>query len=439
MIKEAIRQVVERTPPERDRHVDLLRAVAIALVVLGHWLVIAVTDVNDEIDGVNALRDLQWIHPFTWLFQVMPVFFFVGGYANLASWRSHREGGGDPTAWVIGRYERLVHPASALFGVLVLAVLVAQALGVDREQAATGAWLATVPLWFLLAYLAIITMTPVTAAAHDRWGLRVPLVLAVVAVGADLARFGAGIGVVGEVNYVVVWLCIHQLGYAWRDGRPSPGPATGWPLLLAGLATLVALTRWGPYPVSVVTAPGQGEQNTEPPTVAILALAIAQLGLAYLTRAPLNRWLRRQRPWTAVVAMNSVVLTIFLWHMAAALAAAVLLYGTETLPAVDVGTTTWWLVRVPWLLGCLVMLAVLVSAFAAIERAAAGKSRSGQTVPGTGLRVALWAGVVAVLAGMLGVAAAGPGSHGPLGLPTAAIVAYGAGVLLFTAAARRIA
>jgi fucose 4-O-acetylase-like acetyltransferase len=438
MIGEGLREAVDKTPDDRERHVDLLRAVAIVMVVLGHWLVIAVTEANDEIDGVNALRDLQWIHPLTWLFQVMPVFFFVGGYANAVSWRSHRERGGDTTSWVLGRYERLVHPAAALLVVLVLAVLASRLTGFDQELAGTGAWLATVPLWFLLAYLAIITAAPLTIALHDRWRLWVPVVLLAVAIAADVLRFGAEIAAVGNVNYVVVWLCLHQLGYAWRDGQLPATARLGWPLLVLGFVVLVLLTRWGPYPVSAVTAPGQDEQNTEPPTVAILALGTAQLGLAYVLRSPLHDWLQRRRPWMAVVAVNSVILTVFLWHMAAAIAAALVLYGTGIIPVVELGSVEWFALRVPWLMGCAALLAVLTATFSVIERRVIARSRSGNTSSGVGAHVIMLIAVGAVLAGMLGIAVAGPGSNGPLGLPIPALASFGVGALLLALAGRTV-
>ena len=37
------RELAEGTPPERERYIDLLRALAIVIVVLGHWTVIVVT------------------------------------------------------------------------------------------------------------------------------------------------------------------------------------------------------------------------------------------------------------------------------------------------------------------------------------------------------------------------------------------------------------
>ena len=57
---------------------DLLRAVSIVIVVLGHWTMAAVT-ADAGIHAGNILSLADWTHPFTWLFPVMPVFFVVGG------------------------------------------------------------------------------------------------------------------------------------------------------------------------------------------------------------------------------------------------------------------------------------------------------------------------------------------------------------------------
>ena len=75
-----LREIAGRTPAERERYVDLLRAVAITLVVLGHWLIAVLDhDVAGRLRGHNALEDITWARPGTWLFQVMPLFFLVGG------------------------------------------------------------------------------------------------------------------------------------------------------------------------------------------------------------------------------------------------------------------------------------------------------------------------------------------------------------------------
>ncbi|MCX9190439.1 hypothetical protein C3Y87_03200 [Carbonactinospora thermoautotrophica] len=71
----------------------------------------------------------------------------------------------------------------------------------------------------------------------------------------DLAHLGLGLPVVGSVNFALVWLCLHQLGFAWRDGTLTRSPVTPGALALGGLAALVLLAVPGPYPVSMVGVP----------------------------------------------------------------------------------------------------------------------------------------------------------------------------------------
>ncbi|HMO11685.1 MAG TPA: acyltransferase family protein, partial [Actinotalea sp.] len=103
-----LRDLAAATPPHRDRYVDLLRAAAILVVVVGHWLTTAVTVTDGRLGGVNLLYVVPWAPPVTWLFQVMPVFFLVGGYANAASLAALRRDGGTATAWVRSRALRLL-------------------------------------------------------------------------------------------------------------------------------------------------------------------------------------------------------------------------------------------------------------------------------------------------------------------------------------------
>lgn len=85
--------MAETTPASRNRVVDLVRVFSILVVVFGHWLMAAVTFEDGEIVPGHLLELADWTHPLTWLFQVMPLFFFVGGYSNALSWRSARRRG----------------------------------------------------------------------------------------------------------------------------------------------------------------------------------------------------------------------------------------------------------------------------------------------------------------------------------------------------------
>jgi fucose 4-O-acetylase-like acetyltransferase len=80
-----------KTPPTRNRYVDFLRAVSIGAVVFGHWLAAApYVDERGELTPTHMLAVSPWTQGLTWVIQVMPVFFIVGGYANGISWRAAR-------------------------------------------------------------------------------------------------------------------------------------------------------------------------------------------------------------------------------------------------------------------------------------------------------------------------------------------------------------
>ncbi|WP_127931295.1 acyltransferase family protein [Nonomuraea polychroma] len=428
-VLQEMRRLAERTPPERERHVDLLRAIAITAVVVGHWLAVHVQAVPwGGVQAGNVLEIVPWTRPLTWLFQVMPVFFLVGGYANALSLTAHRDRGGDAAGWVLRRTDRLVRPTTVVLAVLTGSALAARALGADPGLVGTAVWAAGIPLWFLVAYLAVVVLTPLTHALHRRYGLAVPIVLTVLVGVGDAARLGLETPVAAEGNFVLAWLAIHQLGFAWQDGRLPARPGVGVPMAFAGLVVLVLLTVAGPYPISMVGLAGEEIQNTSPPTLALLALAATQTGLALSLRGPAARWLRRPRPWTVVVAVNSVIMTLFLWHMTAAVLGALALHRTGVLvnpPA----SPAWLLMRLPWLAVLTLILGVLVLVFGPVERRAGPRPAPGAAA-GAVAGVLAVLGLGGVLAGLLGVALTGPDAHG---WPATTLIAYftGAGILRF--------
>ena len=442
-----LRQLAERTPAARERYVDLLRALAITMVVLGHWGITVIGyDRAGRPTGHSALGDLPWAWPLTWVAQVMPVFFLVGGYANAASLAARRSRGGDATGWLIDRSARLVRPTTALLVVLAVGAAVARLRGADPTEIRTVVWFATIPLWFLVAYLVVVPLTPPMYALHRRFGLVVPLVLVGLVALGDLGRIFGPAGL-ATGNYLFGWLAVHQVGFAWYDTRfPDTPPRRRLPLsrragavlVAVGLTALVLLTLVGPYPVAMLNVPGERLDNAAPPSLALLAVATAQLGLILLLRGPAERWLHRPRPWQAVIAVNAVILTVFLWHLTAAVLLTGLLDALGLLPTPRVGSSAWWAWRVPWLLALAVMLAALVAVFGPIEArtrrpgrtGADGRERkpSGHTPLATALVVAGYAGVVA---GLLLNSLTRKAAPEPLGLPAPALVAYlaGAGVL----------
>ncbi|MFI2714577.1 acyltransferase [Micromonospora sp. NPDC018662] len=436
-----LRQLAERTPPGRERYVDLLRALAITMVVLGHWGVTAIGYDHGRPAGHSALADLPWAWPLTWLAQVMPVFFLVGGYANAASLAARRNRGGTATGWLVDRSARLVRPTTALLLVLAAGATVATVRDADPGQVRTVVWFATIPLWFLVAYFVVVASTPPMYALHERFGLAVPAVLVVLVALGDLGRLVGPAGL-ADGNYLFAWLAVHQLGFAWFDAR-SPEHSrrrrlplsrrAGAVLLVGGLVALVLLTVVGPYPVAMLHVPGERLDNAAPPSLALLAAATAQLGLILLLRRPAGRWLRRPGPWRVVIAVNAVVLTVFLWHLTAAILLIGLLDALGVLPTPPVGSAAWWGWRIPWLLALAVMLAALVAVFGPVEaRTRRPRATGPADVGGRRLRTTLAVvGYAALVAGLLLNSLAPKAAPEPLGLPAPALAAYlaGAGLL----------
>jgi hypothetical protein len=134
-----------------------------------------------------------------------------------------------------------------------------------------------------------------------------------------------------------------------------------------GLLGLIVLTNVGIYPRSMVGTDVETVSNMNPPTLCIVALTMWQVGAAMLLRERVSRWLEKTRPWTAVIAANSMIMTVFLWHMTAYLLAILLLHPLGLGHPTD-STASWWLQRPLWILGPALLLGVFVVIFGRFER-----------------------------------------------------------------------
>ncbi|MFJ2853131.1 acyltransferase family protein [Streptomyces rubiginosohelvolus] len=415
----SVRELAGATPATRDRYVDLLRVASLGAVVLGHWLMAAVTP-----DGVgNLLAVVPALQPLTWLLQVMPVFFFVGGFSHALSYRSllrkRPEGseGSVYSAFLRARLQRLLRPTMVFVLVWGAAALLVQLLGGGGGLTGVTLRMVTQPLWFIGIYLAMVAFTPPLLRLHERYGWGAFAGLAVAAGAVDVLRFAAGVPYVEFLNFAFVWLAVHQLGFLRADGRIHPRRAA----LLAGggLVTAAALVALGPYPLSMVGMPGEKVSNMAPPTLALLAHGLWLVGAVELLRAPAARLLERPRVWRAVVAANGVAMTAFLWHLTAMFG----VYGALLALDVDLpepASAAWW-TQVPLRLALAAALtAALVAAFRTFERPAAPTTAPGAPgASGAGPLAAL--GATLCLLGVLGLSMVGFG--GPLDGRTALLIA----------------
>jgi fucose 4-O-acetylase-like acetyltransferase len=360
--------LAEQTPASRDRYVDFLRAASITVVVLGHWLSAMVGWEDGALSVRNAVGLVPGLWCTTWLLQVMPVFFFIGGFSNFTSLESAIRRGVSAAGFLRTRVVRLLKPTAAFLGVWAVVLVALHFAGIVKPAHMKSTVLLFGPLWFLAVYLAIMALTPVTRGLHRRFGAVALAVLGLGAAGMDVLRFSLKVPAVGWANFVFVWVFAHQLGFFYADGTFARARRrTLLAIAVGGLAGLLLLTHTGMYPKSMVGTGFEKASNMTPPTVCILALTFWLVGAAMWLRAPVSRWLARPGPWKAVIAANSVIMTVYLWHITAyavtfGLLALVGFAGSQP------GTARWWLERPIWLFGPAVVLGILILLFSRFER-----------------------------------------------------------------------
>jgi len=410
-------EFADRTPASRNRYVDFLRAVSMLVVVVGHWLAAApYIDETGALVATQTLTILPWTTWLTWILQVMPIFFMVGGYANCVSWRAARRDGKSYAAWLDGRLRRLLWPILPLLAVWMAIVTIEYSRGIRPELISYGSRVAFIPVWFLAVYVGIVLLVPLTEAAWARFGLGSFCALAAAASVVDIIYFAAGLHWLGFVNYLFVWNGISILGYAWCDERFSDRRT----LLVAaalGLATLLMLVRFGPYPVSMIGVPGDPVSTTTPPKITLIALAVFQGGLLLAIQAPARRWLEGRAVWMTTIAINGSIMTLFMWHLTATTLVVFAAYvadgiGLRLVP----GSSAWWWSRLPWLAANAIALVPFVVAFGRFERPRA--TTTGTVAPA-------WRYVLGALTTGLGLALLaeqGVGGYGRFGLNVLGIV-----------------
>jgi hypothetical protein len=372
------------TPDTRDRLVDFIRAASIIVVVFGHWFIGVIWWRGGKIGTVSAIGLTGWLWIATWFLQVIPLFFFVGGFSNYMSYRSLRRRGGSPLLFLRSRAARLLKPSLVFVGVWIVIEIVLHLLelggsGLLRGVRPPGATVPFGPLWFLAVYFVIVMASPVTIWLHRRFGVAVLIALVLGAAAVDVVRFGFDHPSAGQANVWLVFLLPHQLGYFYADGTLTRLSRTVF-VAMAGLgfAAMMVLTNLNRiflgisiYPKSLLGTDVGLITNTNPPTAMMLAMAVWSIGAVMLLNPYLATWLRRARVWKGVIAVNVVVMTLFLWHMTAYLIAVLLLWPWDFGRQGDT-TVSWWIERPLWEVAPAIFLFGLIAIFGRFERPAAG-------------------------------------------------------------------
>jgi fucose 4-O-acetylase-like acetyltransferase len=407
MSSPSIEELAAATPDTRDRSVDFIRAVSILTVVIGHWFIAMIWWQGGLIRTTSAVGVTAWLWLLTWLCQVMPLFFFVGGFSNLTAYRSYRRRGASTRTYIRSRVDRLLAPSLIFFAVW-LPVVVVLHLTNTGKPAGPVLWGSTTllrgllppgafpfgPLWFLGAYLILVAISPVTVTLHERYRWRVVAVMAVGAALADYIGFVGGHPGFRWFNVIFVLMLPHQLGHFLGDGSfQQLSRKVFWAMVAFGLGGLVLLTNpivfklfgsvryaWFPgignYPKSMLGTDIEQISNAYPPTICYLLTGIWTIGLVMLVRPALQRWLQRARPWRFTIGVNAIVMTLFLWHETAFLLSILLLWPLGVGHQHDT-SAAWWIERIAWLGVPAVILMGLVGVFGRFERPRPKVGRAG--------------------------------------------------------------
>ncbi|MFD4022091.1 acyltransferase [Streptomyces sp. NPDC058576] len=380
-VRENARRLAARidasTPAHRDRAIDGLRALALLAVPLGHWMLGGFRLDADGLHNASPLATFGALAPASWVLQMLGIFFLVGGYASVLSYRRRAS---TTAAWLGGRLARLGRPVLGVSAVWAVLLAVLSALGVPGDTLRTASTLVIQPLWFVGVYTVVTALTPVCVRLARRLGGWAALPLLVSVAVVDFLRYGpfaeAMPSWLSVLTILPGWLFAYQLGVSWGEGRIGKRGARL--LLIGGGVLFAALLLVFHYPASMVGVPGEARTNSHPPSLLVVALAAAQSGAAILLRDRLGRLLRRPLLWAPVVVVNLSAMTILCWHQTAMLAAAVPASLTGAAGTAVAGLTTapdtvgWILARIAWLpvfAGLLVLIARYARRFEAPWRA----------------------------------------------------------------------
>jgi fucose 4-O-acetylase-like acetyltransferase len=330
---------------KRDLTLDLARVFCVLLVVVIHLLMVGVdTDAPGGIALERPLEAQPWFPLVTWVGQIMPLFFVVGGFAGMTAWRSLQRRGGDADDFVKTRILRLAQPSFPLFVFYVIAIgaglLIIAATQALPFEVLDGVFIgAGSPLWFLAAYGICQALLPFLARLHATAPKRTVLVLLTGVVVVDALHYATlDLGIasywIGLLNLFFVWPLVQQIGFFYADGvfdRPW------WQLLLISVVSvgmLWPLTALGPYDVNMLV-------NLNPPTLPLVVLGLSQAAFLRLLRRPLSALMRTTAAKAVVFLAGTRLMTIYLWHLPVIIALsgiAILIPGASPPPA----SAAWW-------------------------------------------------------------------------------------------------
>lgn len=379
-----------RTVGHRDKAIDLIRFGCLVVVVILHSMMsAAVLGPDGAVTPTVALSTTPGFTIASWFFQIMPLFFFIGGYASLSGWRRMQATGGTWSDYLRSRLRRLAIPVTVLIGFAGLGLALASELGVPAELLAEASTRIGQPLWFLAVYIGLTSLVPVAAHFHERAPRLTIVVLAAAVFAVDGLVGLTGVTALGYLNFLFVWPLVQQCGFFFADALRSPVRAElNWAVMIVALVVLGALVGLGVYSPNMLV-------NLNPPTGALVLLGVAQMCVLRLGHAWLSAvvaggsepsavgYEQRGRMWDRIIAWgNDFGMHVYLWHMPIVITligglgfladavSGVSLGGDHSLagfvlPEIESGW--WWASRPLWLLTVMVLASGLAVAMSKVR------------------------------------------------------------------------
>jgi len=302
-------EVEANTPITRDRAIDVIRIVSLSAVIVGHTIMATSIVSDDVFIWSNLLTESIIFQALTWMFQIMPLFFFAGVAACVDGWHPGTSWGD----WLMRRCTRLYRPVFYYLAFWISALAILRYF-LPEHVFEPVAGISIQLLWFLGAYVLVLAAVPLLA--HITTAGR--LVAAVAGTYAFIAIIDAiriNVDVYSGLGYLnlVAWLIPGMLGVAYRRHLLA-----GRAALLLGVAMFAVnlLLMWaGPYELSLVGIETQQLKNMTPPSLLLAGHAIMMCAFAIAAAPAVARWARRPRVWWLTAIGNSGAMTLYLWHI----------------------------------------------------------------------------------------------------------------------------
>ncbi|KQO98202.1 acyltransferase family protein [Leifsonia sp. Leaf264] len=342
---------------KRDLAVDFARVVSVVVVVMTHMLMVGVGIGSDgNIIVSEPLTPQPWFPVATLFLQIMPLFFILGGFSSLTSWRSLQRRGGTAADYIRNRVIRLARPAIPVFIFFAVAINVTAAFVDPTFLNGVVTGIGT-PLWFVAAYILCQLFVPLMARLHEAAPWRTLAALAAGAVLVDALRYSLNQEWIGLANLFFVWLFVSQLGFLYADGFFFRiGRARVAAIGAAAAAVLSAIIISGLYVADML-------HNLNPPTVPLMLLGVIQISVLVLIHPALTKLMQRKPARVFTFLFGTRLMTIYLWHMTCLiLVTGVTLLIPDAAPAP--ATEGWWLSR-PFVLIATFILVFILSKYVA--------------------------------------------------------------------------